>query len=271
MLTHEEPWKAASQSSRAGEPAMEDQRRFWNHWNLDARCPDHLNQWALLRGEAILRTLSSLALEQPRIIDLGCGTGWLTEKLAAYGPVTGIDLSDEAVALARQRAPHINYIAADVFEMPLPQEHFDVVISQDVLAHIVDQQGYITLAARLLKPGGHLIITTTNRFVVERMSLPPQPPEHIERWLTMRSLRKLLRTHFTVLRTATVMPAGSKGVLRVVNSPKLESILKPLIAPAALAAAKERLGLGYNLVALARKRARAVQTPGRRRPTHVGS
>jgi 2-polyprenyl-3-methyl-5-hydroxy-6-metoxy-1,4-benzoquinol methylase len=248
------PQKAANRGSSVGEPPIEDQRRFWNRWNLDARCPDHLNQWTVLRGDAILRMLSSLALQQPRIIDLGCGTGWLTEKLAAYGAVTGVDLSDEAVAEARRRAPHVAYIAANFFEVPLPEAQFDVVISQDVLAHVADQRGYVALAARLLKPGGHMIVTTTNRFVVERMDLPPQPPEHIERWLTMGSFRKLLETHFAVLRTTTVMPAGSKGVLRVINSPKLEAILKPLIAPAALAAAKERLGLGYNLVALARKR-----------------
>jgi 2-polyprenyl-3-methyl-5-hydroxy-6-metoxy-1,4-benzoquinol methylase len=247
--------KAANPSSSVGEPTIEDQRRFWNKWNLDARCPHRLNEWTVLRGGAILRMLSSLALQQPRIIDLGCGTGWLTERLAAYGPVTGVDLSDEAVADARGRASHIEYIAADFFAMPLADGHFDVVISQDVVAHVVDQRGYIALASRLLKPGGHMIITSTNRFVVERMDLPPQPPEHIERWLTMGSLRKLLGTHFAVLRTTTVMPAGSKGVLRVINSPRLASILKPLIAPAALTAAKERLGLGYNLVALGRKRA----------------
>jgi 2-polyprenyl-3-methyl-5-hydroxy-6-metoxy-1,4-benzoquinol methylase len=255
MQADDAPEKVASRSSSVSEPTIEDQRRFWNRWNLDARCPDHLNQWTVLRGDAILRVLSSLALRQPRIIDLGCGTGWLTERLAAYGPVTGVDLSDEAVAEARRRAPHVEYIAANFFDMPLPDGQFDVVISQDVLAHVAEQRGYVALAARLLKPGGHMIITTTNRFVVERMALPPQPPEHIERWLTMGSFRKLLGTHFAVLRTTTLMPAGSKGVLRVINSPKLESILKPLLAPATLAAAKERLGLGYNLVALARRRA----------------
>jgi SAM-dependent methyltransferase len=168
--------------------------------------------------------------------------------------VTGIDLSDEAVAAARRRAPHIEYIAANLFEAPLPDAQFDVVISQDVVAHVIDQPGYVALAARVLKPNGHLIITTTNRFVIKRMDLPPQPPEHIERWLNMRSLCRLLRPHFAILSKTTLMPIGSRGVLRPINSPRIESLLARVISPAALTAAKERLGLGYNLIALGRKR-----------------
>jgi 2-polyprenyl-3-methyl-5-hydroxy-6-metoxy-1,4-benzoquinol methylase len=265
------PTRGGETMSGGQAPAVEDQRRFWNKWNLEARCPQRLNQWTVLRGEAILRLLSSLGLQRPNIIDLGCGTGWLTERLAAYGMVTGVDLSDEAIAHARSRAPHINYIAGNVFDIPWPEGHFDVVVSQDVVAHVVDQPAYIAIAAGLLKPAGYLIITTTNRFVVERMSLPPQPPEHIERWLTMRSFRRLLSSHFLVERTTTVMPVGSKGVLRIVNSPRLESFLKPVVSPEALAAVKERLGLGYNLLALARKRPHAAQSAGRSVPTQAGS
>jgi len=249
------PGKSPDRASGAGEPAIDEQRLFWNAWNAEARAPSGLNQWTLLRAAAILRMLESVRLERPRILDFGCGTGWFSEKLSMYGPVTGIDLSDEVIAEARRRAPHIEYIAADFFEAKLPDRDFDLVVSQDVVAHVTDQPGYIALAARVLKRGGHLVITTTNRFVVERMDLPSQPPAHIERWLTMRYLRKLIRPHFEILRTATVMPAGSKGVLRLINSPRLESLLSPVISPARLSAAKERLGLGYNLVMLARKRA----------------
>lgn len=249
------PGKSPDCASDAAEPAIDDQRRFWNAWNAQARAPSELNQWTLSRAAAILHMLESVRLERPRILDLGCGTGWFSEKLAAYGPVTGVDLSDEVIAEARRRAPQIEYIAADFFEAPLPDRAFDLVVSQDVVAHVIDQPGYIALAARALKRGGYLMITTTNRFVVERMDLPPQPPAHIERWLTMRSLRKLIRPHFAILRAASVMPVGSGGILRLINSPRLESLLAPVISPARLAAAKERLGLGYNLVVLARKRA----------------
>jgi len=236
------------------QPSIDEQRGFWNTWNAQARSPTSLNHWALLRGDTILRLVDSLALERPRIVDLGCGTGWLSERLAERGQVTAIDLSDECIAEARGRAPHVTYIAGNLFEAPLPDGHFDIVVSQDVLAHVVDQPGYVAVAARLLRPGGYLVITTTNRFVIERMDLPAQPPEHIENWLTMRSFRKLLRLQFAVLRTTTVMPTGSRGALRLINAPRLESMLSPLVSRARQHALKERLGLGYNLVALARKK-----------------
>lgn len=236
------------------EPTLEGQRKFWNTWNAQRRDPDHLVDWAVIRGNAILREFAALRLERPRILDLGCGTGWLTEKLAAYGQATGIDLSDVVIAKARERCPDIEYIIGDLFQTPLPQGQFDLVVSQDVVAHVIDQHGYIEIAARALKPGGHLIITSTNRFVVTRMNLPPQPPEHIERWLDMRSFRRLLSSHFDIIRTTTVMPMGSRGVLRLINSKRLESLLRPLIPPQTLTAVKERLGLGYNMIAVARRR-----------------
>lgn len=236
------------------EPTLEGQREFWNKWNAARRDPAHLVDWAVIRGKAILRAVDSLRLDRPAILDLGCGTGWLTEKLAEYGQATGIDLSDAVLERARERCPQIQYIAGDLFETRLPQEHFDLVVSQDVVAHVLDQPGYIAIAAGALKPGGYLVITSTNRFVVTRMNLPPQPPEHIEHWLDMRSFRRLLRSHFDIIRTTTVMPIGSQGVLRLINSGRLQSLLRPLVSPQGLAAAKERLGLGYNMIAVARKR-----------------
>ncbi len=236
------------------EPAIERQRTFWNAWNAERRSPEQLNEWTLRRGEAILALVRSLDFEQPRIIDLGCGTGWLTERLAAFGPTTGVDLSDEVIGAARCRAPHIEFIAADLFHAELPAGGFDLVVTQDVIAHVTDQRGFIERAARLLRARGHLILTTTNRLVVTRMGLPPQPPEHIERWLTMRSLRRLLAPRFDVLHADTIMPAGHQGVLRVVNSPKLNAMLGRLVTPARLERAKERMGLGYNLIVLARRR-----------------
>lgn len=236
------------------DPSLEHQRSFWNKWNATQRPPERLNDWTLRRGAAILTLLESLHLEHSRILDLGCGTGWLTERLATFGPTTGIDLSDEVIAAARLRAPHIEFIAADLFQMHLSEGCFDVVVSQDVIAHVTDQPGFVERAARLLRAQGHLILTTTNRFVVERMDLPSQPPEHIERWLTRRSLRSLLAPHFEVLRADTIMPAGNKGVLRFVNSPKLNNALGKLVSPARLEHFKEDLGLGYNLIVLARKR-----------------
>ena len=127
-------------------------------------------RWHFYAGLFVLPFMVLLAVT-------GCGAPAPTEatgsaavtRAATPGELTGIDLSDECIEQAHRRAPHIEYIAGDLFTTPLPQGHFDVVVSQDVVAHVVDQTSYIALAAGLLQPGGHLIISTTNRHVAERM------------------------------------------------------------------------------------------------------
>jgi len=241
-------------SGSAELPPMERQRSFWDwHW-------DHwvqrkvINDWTLRRADEILGVVGGLGLVEPQIIDLGCGRGWFSERLQRFGAVTGIDLSERAIAAARVEHPGITFIAGDVYRHPLPQEHFDLAISQEVIAHVEDQAAYVSRAADVLKRGGYLIVTTGNRFVMRRMvGWPVQPPDHIARELNVRRLVRLLRPRFTVIRTKTFLPLGQLGILRVTNSPRLNRWLGSVIPPRYLDAAKERMGLGYQLLALARK------------------
>ncbi len=237
-------------------PVIGDQREFWETWNSTARDPAHLNPWCLRRAETMLDYLRGLDLRRPSILDFGCGTGWFSEMLAEWGTVTGVDLAEGVIADARARRPDITFMAGDLFEMALPAAHFDVVVSQEVIAHVADQAGYLDRAARALRPGGHLIITTPNRFVVERGDFfPPQPAEHLERWLAIGRLKALLRRRFTLQRWTSIIPMGHRGVLRFVNSPRLEEWAAKVSSPGRLDPLKERLGLGYIVVALARRRA----------------
>src|SRR3989442_11595788 len=48
----------------------------------------------------LFRSVASLALERPKILDLGCGNGWFSQELSRFGLVTGVDLSAEAIAMA---------------------------------------------------------------------------------------------------------------------------------------------------------------------------
>jgi 2-polyprenyl-3-methyl-5-hydroxy-6-metoxy-1,4-benzoquinol methylase len=240
--------------SAARYPRLTDQQQFWNTWNARWRDPNALNQWSLRRGETILNIISSLTLDKPEILDLGCGTGWLTERLAHFGPTTGVDLADSVIAAAKARSPHIAFLAGDIFEVPLPAGHFDVVVSQEVIAHVTDQVAYLDRAADMLKPKGYLIITTPNKLVIDRGDWLPQPPEHIEQWLTMGRLRRLLRFRFRILRTMSILPMGHRGVLRLINSHKANAALGLLISQQCLDSFKEWAGLGYTLIVLAQRR-----------------
>lgn len=233
-------------------PSLVDQRRYWDErWDRH-RDP---NDYQTRRGDTVLALLTSLRLADPEILDFGCGTGWFTEQLSRLGRATGIDLSETAIAHAKATYPGVPFIAANLFEIAFPAEQFDVVVSQEVVAHVEDPAAYLDLIARILKPNGYLIITTANPLVVERWGdRGPRSEAHIEFFVNRRAFKRMLRSRFRVLRTTSVIPLGDQGILRVVNSYKLNRALGWLIPARSLERLKEWAGLGYTLVALAQKR-----------------
>jgi len=232
-------------------PSLAEQHRYWDaRWDR-TRAP---NEWSLRQGEAILKFVESLALERPKILDVGCGTGWFTGCLARLGPAVGIDLSATAIALAGAQYPGVTFIAGNLFESPLPAAHFDLVVSQEVIAHVKDQAGLLDRIADALRPGGYLVITTANKVVMDRIDFGPDSDAHIKQWLDLNALKRLLHPRFDVLRTTSVLPMGDRGFLRIVNSARFNNALSRVIPRRYLEAAKERAGLGYTLVALAQRK-----------------
>jgi SAM-dependent methyltransferase len=232
-------------------PSLEEQRAYWDdRWNRHPVA----NDFQTRRGNAILEILRSLPLENPEILDYGCGTGWFTEKLSRIGRATGIDLSEAAIAIARQNFPDVEYVAGNVLEMGLQSDRYDVIVSQEVIAHIEDQSGYLEGIARILKRGGYLIITTANRFVMERVDWDHGPRAHIVDWLGRRDLMRLLAGDFEVLRSSSIIPVGNRGILRLVNSNWVTDGLGRIFSHARVEAWKERTGLGYTILVLAQRR-----------------
>ncbi len=130
-----------------------------------------------------------------RVLDLGCGGGLLAEPLARAGAeVTGVDISDNALRIARQHAERhrldIDYRLAPAEDLPFPDGSFDVVVAFDVLEHVTDLQRAVQEAARVLRPGGKLIYDTMNRTWLCRVMViwfgehlwPGGPPPGTHRW-----------------------------------------------------------------------------------------
>jgi 2-polyprenyl-3-methyl-5-hydroxy-6-metoxy-1,4-benzoquinol methylase len=238
--------------SRSIAPSLSDQQQFWNSWNASYRYPGKLNQRTVRRGEVIIALVRSLGLDKPEILDFGCGTGWLSERLAEFGRVTGVDLAADVIAAAQSRAPHIRFLGGDLFQVPLSNAYYDIVISQEVIAYIPNQKAYLDRVANLLKPTGYLILTTPNKFVMKRSDWPPQPAEHIEQWLSMADVKRLLRSRFRILYISTINPLGHRGILRLLNSYKINKLLGKVISNKNLESLKERAGCGYTIIVLAR-------------------
>lgn len=93
------------------------------------------------------------------ILDAGCGTGGNSAHLRAYGTVTGIDYSAEALAFAGER-PGLRLARASVESLPFADGSFDLVLSNDVLCHLGVAHDGTALEefARVLRPGGVLFL-----------------------------------------------------------------------------------------------------------------
>jgi len=93
-----------------------------------------------------------------RILDAGCGSGRTMDELAAYGEVSGVDLSAEALQAARTRG-HADVREALVERVPYADAVFDVVTCLDVLEHTPDDRVTLRELRRVTRPGGTLIVT----------------------------------------------------------------------------------------------------------------
>ena len=234
----------------ADNPTLEEQQGYWDKkWDASP-LP---NSRQLRRGNTILEILRTLQPVRPKVLDLGCGTGWLTARLSQLGEAMGIDLSETAIAVAKSMFPGPTYIAGNLYELSLPAKHFDVVVCQEVIAHVEDQQKLLEQISTVLTPGGYLIITTANRLVMERWNYGPDPREHIKKWLNQKEFKRILQPRFRVLRTTSIIPLGDLGILRFTNSHKVNTALGWFIGPSNVESLKEWAGLGYTLIALTQR------------------
>jgi SAM-dependent methyltransferase len=94
----------------------------------------------------------------PRILDAGCGSGRFMVELAKLGTVTGVELSDTSVVLARERQLG-EVISGSVLEMPFADNSFDLAVSLDVIEHLEDDLGALRELRRTIAPGGALLVT----------------------------------------------------------------------------------------------------------------
>jgi SAM-dependent methyltransferase len=91
-----------------------------------------------------------------RLLDVGCGTGWLADHFADY---SGLDGSPDAVAAAAERGRNVQL--HDVAEpLPLPDASFDGVVMKDLLEHVPDPVALVGEVRRVLRPGGRVFASS---------------------------------------------------------------------------------------------------------------
>ena len=234
--------------------APQVQRAAWNEWNAAYR--EHARDVVSLRQAQVIENwLSKHGRRDVDLIDVGCGAGWMCERLLPFGRVTGTDWADEVLARARQRLPDVRFLTGDFFALQIPPRQFDVAVSLEVLSHVANQPAFLGRIAQLLRPGGLLMLATQNRPVLERWTAIGGPiPGQLRRWVDASTLRRLVRADFDVVELTSIHPVGDQGLLRLVNSRKANRTLAFVAGQARIDRLKERWLLGHTLMVLARKR-----------------
>ncbi len=124
-----------------------------HQWN--ANLYDSRHSYVFQYGEDVLKLLAPQPGE--RILDLGCGTGHLTQKINDSGAqVMGMDKAESMVEQARQNYPDLQFLVADATDFTF-DEPFDAVFSNAVLHWIPAAEDVVACVWRALKPGGRFV------------------------------------------------------------------------------------------------------------------
>jgi SAM-dependent methyltransferase len=203
-----------------------------------------------------------------RILDAGCGSGRNMVEIAHLGTVTGVELSETSVEIARSRNAG-EVIAGSVMEMPLADDSFDLAVSFDVIEHLEDDVGALRELRRTVAPGGALLVTVP---AYQWLWSGHDEINHHERRYTRRTLQraaeqagwKQVRT--TYFNSLLLPVAIVLRMLDRVNTKTTESSLdlwvppaplnwlleRPLVLEAALIARSGRIPAGLSLLAVFR-------------------
>jgi SAM-dependent methyltransferase len=128
-------------------------------YELQTHQAEDRHWWYRGRRKVIERVVEDLRLPaRARILDAGCGSGRNMVELARHGTVTGVELADASVSLARERGAG-EVIAGSVLEMPFEAGSFDLAASLDVIEHLEDDLTALRELRRVVAPGGSLLVT----------------------------------------------------------------------------------------------------------------
>lgn len=132
------------------------------------------------------------------VLDLGCNTGYGSHIINnVCKKITGVDVSEKAIEIARKLygSEDIDFQVIDGKKLPFKDNTFDMVISFQVIEHIVEYESYINEIRRVLSPDGRVIFTTPNRLIRLYPGMKPWNEFHVIEY-SPQELKDLLDPFF---------------------------------------------------------------------------
>lgn len=238
-------------------------------YELQTHQAEDRHWWYRGRRTVLEGVIAGLNLQHgARILDAGCGSGRNMVELCRHGVVTGVELSDASVKIARGRGAG-EVVAGSVLEMPFPDASFDFAVSLDVIEHLEDDLAALRELRRVIAPGGALLLTVP---AYQWLWSGHDVINHHHRRYTRRSLKRVAeeagwhQTRTTYFNSLLLPVAILLRVLDRFNTKTTESSLdlwvppellnwtleRPLTLEAAMIARGGRIPAGLSLLSVFR-------------------
>lgn len=165
--------KRLEHEKQHGRKIVSDAEKVWN-WSSPAG-----KRRAERRADFLIKIPE--IKKEDEVLEIGCGTGLFTEKLfnATRAKITGIDISEDLLEIARKKLPEVNFLIDDAMSLSFADESFNVVCGSSVLHHLEMETAYKEFY-RVLKPGGKMVFAEPN--MVNPQILVQKNVPFIKRW-----------------------------------------------------------------------------------------
>ncbi|GAA4786719.1 hypothetical protein GCM10023200_21030 [Actinomycetospora chlora] len=128
------------------------------------------------------------ALPPGEVLDAACGTGRWSAYLAGRGhAVTGVDRSPAMLDRARTKLPDARFLDGDLTRLPLPDASVDAAVCALALVHVADLAAAVGELARVVRPGGRVVVSDVHPFLVTLGWQPQFPTEHGRAWMRLHT------------------------------------------------------------------------------------
>lgn len=159
------------------------------------------------RVEIIFDDLLSESVTGRTLLDVGCGTGWFSQRAVARGAhVVALDIGLRLLEKTREKC-NVTLIGGDACRLPFVDASVDVVLSSECVEHTRDPLAAVDEMCRVLKPGGILVLTVPNRLwrlsATVAATFKLRPYEGLENWLWWGQLRRALEGQGLQIATMT--------------------------------------------------------------------
>tara|TARA_B110000467_G_scaffold44508_1_gene40789 strand:+ start:2131 stop:2859 length:729 start_codon:yes stop_codon:yes gene_type:complete len=234
---------------------LDEQKVFYNdYWSNQNPISSYKIQRINRIIDILINDFKSIR-KKARLLDFGCGNGAFVSFLnELVSEAHGFDLSDLSIENARIKYPTINYFCGDARNSNLSSNSYEIIISHEIIEHVIPPNLYINECHRLLSKDGYLVITTPNKYYFDRRKGGNYSNQPIENLLTIPKLVKLLNDKFSIEKIETlIMGKSDYGIYRVLHNNLILRLLSKLGLMKVYKTLLFKMKLGLNTIIIAKK------------------